>query len=360
MTTCPSFTESVKCTADGDHTIAWGWTTSTGQWGSFPYTPPTGWKFDPRYSDERGPTGSHGGCRTCIMTLVHLITTQGDLVPTPTPTPDTHPTSGTVIDRITRVGDVGEPGYSAYGEELESCTYSGSPDDWHGATQGSLSGLLPTCYITESVYTFLTDDEIESCRSKIRGIVPNSYVKTWTYTDCTFRCRTVYCRGFKDGLISRPLPLPDPCAGVTCEDVCIGADKYSQVCAKEGADAGKCVFGEIIEANYFGCPGYVPPDPCEGIVCEPDCFGTSNKYETVCDEGICVIGAMIEENSVECGYVPPDDDIDDEPDDGIPPVDDEYPPKSELATDLSSIFGDIKPVHIIIAVLAMIFLGLLS
>ena len=315
MTTCPSFTESVKCTADGDHTIAWGWTTSTGQWGSFPYTPPTGWKFDPRYSDERGPTGSHGGCRTCIMTLVHLITTQGDLVPTPTPTPGTHPTSGTVIDRISRAGDVGEPGYSVWGQELPACTYSGSHDDWHGATQDALSAVLPTCYITESVYSFLTDDEIESVRGRLQGIVPNSYAYQYSKRS-EFDGRTVWCWEFKPDVEARPVPVPDPCAGVVCEDICIGADKYSQVCAKEGVDAGNCI-----------------------------------------------LGTLIEENSVECGYVPPDDDEPDdepdpgEPDDYIPPVDDDT---SELATDISSIFGDIKPIYIIIAAIAIIILGLLS
>jgi len=85
--TCPSFRESVKCESDGDYTIAWGWNESTGQGGDYPYVPPTGWKFDPRYSDERGPIGSHGGCSSCIMTLVHLITTE----PTPEPEPEPEP-----------------------------------------------------------------------------------------------------------------------------------------------------------------------------------------------------------------------------------------------------------------------------
>jgi len=316
----------------------------------------------------------------------------------------THPTSGTVIGRISRAGDVGEPGYSCWGQRLPACTYSGSIDDWSGKTQDFLSALLPTCYITEDVYTYLTDDEIESVRGSILGIVPNSYVYQYSYP--TSR-GTMWCWDFKPEVEARPLPLPDPCEGVTCEDICINADNYSQVCAKEGVDAGKCVFDELIEANSPDCPGYVPPDLCKDIICEPECFGTSNKYETVCDEGICVIGPMIEENSPDCpgyvppdpcegvtcepkcfdndlhdtvckegvcvigeiieencsecpGYVPPDGDTDDEPDDGSPSGDDEYPPKSELAIDLSSLFGDIKPVHIIIAVLAMIFLGLLS
>ena len=166
--------------------------------------------------------------------------------------------SGIVINRITRVGDIGEPGYSAYGEKLKSCTYSGSQDDWHGATQGDLRGLLPSCYITESVYAYLTDAERENARPRIVGIIPNSYVKTWTYTDCTFRCKTVYCRGFKDGLISRPMPAANPCVGVVCKPECVGVDLYETVC-KEGA----CVRGALMEANSVEC-GYVKPECTEG------------------------------------------------------------------------------------------------
>jgi len=91
--TCPGFTEPVKCEVDGDHIIAWGWTQSTGQSGGYPYTLPSGWKFDPRYSDERGSVGSHGGCSSCIMTLVHLITTE----PTPEPEPEPEPKKDIIL-----------------------------------------------------------------------------------------------------------------------------------------------------------------------------------------------------------------------------------------------------------------------
>jgi len=168
--------------------------------------------------------------------------------------------SGTVIDRITRVGDVGEPGYSAYGQELPSCSCSGSQDDWHGATQGSLSGLLPTCYITESVYSYLTKDEIESCRSRIRGIVPNSYAYKY-YGGVDSFGKSYYCWDFKDDVLARPLPLPDPCAGV---------------------------------------------------ICNPDCFN-DDLHETVCEEGICVRGVLIEEDSMQCGYIPPEPEPDKTP-----------------------------------------------
>ena len=66
------FTELVKCFEEDSYKKAWGWTMSTGQGGAFPYTPPSPWTYDPNYSDEHGPMGSHGGCSDCIMTLVHL------------------------------------------------------------------------------------------------------------------------------------------------------------------------------------------------------------------------------------------------------------------------------------------------
>lgn len=46
------------------------------------------------------------------------------------------------------------------------------------------------------------------------------------------------------------------------------------------------------------------PDPCKGVVCHPECFGFDLR-ETVCDEGACVKGALIEADSSDCGYVMP-------------------------------------------------------
>lgn len=70
---CPIFTEDVACEMDGKYKIAHGWTMSTGSGGNFPYTPPAGWEYDPRYTDIFGLIGSHGGCADCFMALVHLI-----------------------------------------------------------------------------------------------------------------------------------------------------------------------------------------------------------------------------------------------------------------------------------------------
>ena len=67
------FTETRKYERDGNYMIAHGWTQSTGQSGAFVYTPPNGWAYDMRYTDEFDHMGSHGGCPSCHMVLVHLI-----------------------------------------------------------------------------------------------------------------------------------------------------------------------------------------------------------------------------------------------------------------------------------------------
>ena len=55
---------------------------------------------------------------------------------------------------------------------------------------------------------------------------------------------------------------------------------------------------------WWHCEGWVP-DPCEGVVCDPLCDENADKYETVCDDGVCIRGVLIEENSPDCpGYVP--------------------------------------------------------
>lgn len=74
MTTCNGigFSEVARCGTEDGHRIAHGWTQSTGQSGAWAYTLPIGWAFDPKYPDIRGAIGSHGGCSSCIMTLVHL------------------------------------------------------------------------------------------------------------------------------------------------------------------------------------------------------------------------------------------------------------------------------------------------
>lgn len=86
------FSELVKCYEEGGYKKAWGWLTSTGQGGAWPYTPPSPWEYDPNYSDESGPIGSHGGCSYCIMTLVYLR----KLIMNPTITIESIPAGATV------------------------------------------------------------------------------------------------------------------------------------------------------------------------------------------------------------------------------------------------------------------------
>lgn len=68
-----SFSETINTGEDDKYYLAWGWTESTGQSGTFKISAPSGWEYDPRYPDER-PTdmNKHGGCPYCIMTLVHF------------------------------------------------------------------------------------------------------------------------------------------------------------------------------------------------------------------------------------------------------------------------------------------------
>jgi hypothetical protein len=101
--------------------------------------------------------------------------------------------SGIIINRVTRVGDIGEPGYSVFGEEVPACKYSGKHDSWHGATQDNLGAVMPSSYITRSVYEYLTGAEIEEIRSRVRGVVENDYAyRTGPHRDETFG-RQYYC-----------------------------------------------------------------------------------------------------------------------------------------------------------------------
>lgn len=167
-------------------------------------------------------------------------------------------TSGIVIDQIRRVGDVGEPGYSAYGQRLPKCTSSGSRDSWHGATQDDLIYALPTtCYITEKVYSYLTQDEIESIVNAVKGVVPTDY--SHTYKVCPPGDRCHYCRAFKSDMVPRPLYPLDPCSAVICEPKCFGTDTYSTVCRN-----GICVKDGMLKGDDPVC-GYQEPCPDEPI-----------------------------------------------------------------------------------------------
>jgi hypothetical protein len=84
-----------------------------------------------------------------------------------------------VIDRVERMGDIGEPVYVAYGQSLPSWrTYCHMrrPDLYNSGIKNNLSEALPAdCYITEGVYAYLSKYEIEPVKSKILGLVKESY-----------------------------------------------------------------------------------------------------------------------------------------------------------------------------------------
>ena len=61
-----------------------------------------------------------------------------------------------------------------------------------------------------------------------------------------------------------------------------------------------CVGGEWVPTNET-----CPTDPCAGISCEPECEGY-DKYETYCQDGVCVRGVLMEPDSLYCEYVPPE------------------------------------------------------
>ena len=99
----------------------------------------------------------------------------------------------------------------------------------------------------------------------------------------------------------------DPCEGIVCENICIDYNLYSQKCVD-----GECVPDQLIEENSSSC-GYIPPeieepiDPCENVICPDYCDDINHiKYTNGhCVNGECIYDT-IEENSVECGYIPPE------------------------------------------------------
>ena len=127
---------------------------------------------------------------------------------------------------------------------------------------------------------------------------------------------------------AKTAPPPDLCKGVVCNPDCFGTDLHDTVC---NPDTGLCVKGVLIMADSSDC-GYVPPDPepdpdlCDGVVCHPDCFPPHDLHETVCDEGVCIKGVLIEADSSDCGYVPPDPEPDPDLCDGVVCHPDCFPP----------------------------------
>ena len=61
----------------------------------------------------------------------------------------------------------------------------------------------------------------------------------------------------------------------------------------------------VVSGKYFYDIVEPPSDPCKGVVCNPVCVGV-DLYATVCKDGKCVRGALMEANSTTCGYVKPE------------------------------------------------------
>ena len=92
----------------------------------------------------------------------------------------------------------------------------------------------------------------------------------------------------------------DPCEGVVCEPFCDYENHikyYDGICVD-----GQCKYN--IEENSVEC-GYIPQDLCEGIVCNPICVGY-DLYSQICTEGNCITDQLLEYNSLDCEYIEPE------------------------------------------------------
>ena len=183
-----------------------------------------------------------------------------------------------VIKSITRQGDIGEPGYSFYGELVPPSSRSGT-DPWHGATQepladgGSWYGI-PNFYVVEGLVNWFTDKEAAAFAPHIRGVVPLSFKICHQARDrfnkIVTRCvLTTDIRTF--GEVRTPT---DPCKDVSCPDKCVGVDKFDQVCQD-----GICVRGTLIETNSEHC-GYTP-EPTPEPTPDPTPTPTGDTYTII-------------------------------------------------------------------------------
>ena len=104
-------------------------------------------------------------------------------------------------------------------------------------------------YITKSCYESLTDEQKGYARAGGVGMVKDSGYFTFVRVE-------QYGNRYKfnpDSIL--PYPTDDPCKDVSCPDKCVGVDKYDQVCQD-----GICVRGSLIEYNSEHC-GYETPSP---------------------------------------------------------------------------------------------------
>ena len=129
---------------------------------------------------------------------------------------------------------------------------------WSCSTTGGFSDCFRIAsfkaplFITESCYSGLSDGDKTVARSRAKGCVRDSGYYVYTHTSYGVK------RYKFDPAAIIPYAADDPCKDVSCPDKCVGVDKYDQVCQD-----GICVRGTLIETNSEHC-GYTPeptPDP---------------------------------------------------------------------------------------------------
>ena len=108
----------------------------------------------------------------------------------------------------------------------------------------------------------------------------------------------------------------DDCAGIICESICIGFDKWQQECID-----GNCRPTYILEENCEEC-GFITPAP--QITTYKDVCEDYSVYREKYIDGVFVERELILENAPQCGYdyVSPDEIIPDDPPGPVEPISD--------------------------------------
>ena len=141
--------------------------------------------------------------------------------------------------------------------------YSRGISTWYGDTMGGLNDVFERGhYITQGFWDGRSEGEKSWLKTNCAGIVFGDYVETYyvqpyegTEYEQYWQRQTWYRINPAN---VKPLPTLDPCKDVSCPDKCVGVDKYDQVCQD-----GICVRGALVETNSEHC-GYTPeptPDP---------------------------------------------------------------------------------------------------
>jgi len=79
-----------------------------------------------------------------------------------------------------------------------------------------------------------------------------------------------------------------------------GEKRYPETCW----DGSTIHYEECKYNKWISTGEECPTDPCEGVICEPECFGF-DYHNTVCEGGSCVQADLIMANDPDCGYISP-------------------------------------------------------